>query len=112
MADIFKDGILYMDEIHDTELFEDILKEQEKDRQDKIIKENIEKNKSEDEKKVDEMCKKIRECFSELTEKLNKMNDKEILFEEEHGIIKCSNGYGIKIKAEGEERIFSLIIPD
>lgn len=109
MADIFKDGILYMEDLHDSDIFSDIIKKQNEDEQKQIEEEKLKKEKSEKEQKIEEIQEKVNECIREISEKINKSNDNEILFE--NNIIYCSNGYGIKIIEQDNKKIINLVIP-
>lgn len=111
MADIFKDGILYMDDIHNSDIFSDILEEQEKETKlDRAEKERIKKE-QEKEDKMNLIQSNSQKCFKEVLNKLKNLPEGEVLFNDENQIV-CSNGYKIEIIEEDNIKKINLIIPN
>ena len=107
MADIFKDGILYMDDLHDSDILKDILEEQNKE--DEIEKE-LELKKEQQNKEIKDIQQKSKECLLEMQKKLKETSDSELLFDENNRVV-CSNNYSIEIVEENNISKVYLIIP-
>lgn len=110
MADVFKNGILYMDSLNDSDIFNDIIKEQET--KEKEIKAEKEKKTREEmiSEKATEIERKTKEAFKEIQEKMYKYPNS-ILFDE-NGIIYASNGYGLRLIDKGNFTEIKVIIKE
>ncbi len=108
MADVFKDGILYMDSLNDADIFSDIIRDQEKKEKDiKQKKEQLSREEAISQKAI-EIKQKTEECFKEIREKMMK-NPDTILFDE-NGVIYASNGYGLKMVQIDEDNMEVRVI--
>ncbi len=110
MADYFKNGILYMDSLNDSDIFNDIIKEQEQKEKEKKEKEEQKSREELIEEKAKEIEMKTKEAFQEIENKM-KSNPDVILFDED-GVIFASNGYGLKIVDDGVKTEIKVIIKE
>lgn len=108
MSDIFKDGVLYMEDLHDKDLLSDILKEQSQEINKKLEEQKLEQSVIDQNKKISDIQNNINFCLDEVKEKM--LNCTSDIFFKSNEIV-CSNGYILKINKNNGINSISILIP-